>query len=128
MITTKIYKIDEWYGFYDKIDEAIDDFFEENNRLPNYITFSDHTYSQICFLFTCSPLRRYIVDDIGEEEITLEKFEYDDCELKCLIGVDMNDKEFELLYDNETDYDDDDDDDDNNFPVDILPINDLYYA
>ena len=128
MITAKKYKIDNWYGFYDRIDEAVDDFFIEKKRFPNYIVFNDHTYSQICFLFSVSPLRHYIIDDSDEQEITISKFEYDDCVIDCLTGGELRDKEFELLYDNETDYDDDDDDDDGDMPVEPVPRGDFYFA
>ena len=107
MTLIKKYKLKTWYGFDDDIFYAARDFVKRKGAFPNYVVFNDHTYDQICFLISCSPKRECLLDDEGEEIISISDFQYEDCSLQCATTNQLKDKEFELIF--EDDYDSGDD-------------------
>jgi len=109
MYLTKKYKLKSWYGFDDDVYKAACNFVRKKDVFPNIVAFNKHTYEQICFIISNSPKRNQITDDDGKAEIEISKFAFLDCTMHCGYTVGLKDKEFELIYDDETDYDDGDD-------------------
>jgi hypothetical protein len=118
MYLSKKYKLKEWYSFDDDIFLSGVDFFKKKGFKPNIIEFNKHTYEQICFLISNSPKREFIENDDGQTEIEISKFAYQeyskdttfDClayTLRCCYNENLKDQEFEIIYDDDADFDDD---------------------
>jgi hypothetical protein len=118
MYLSKKYKLKEWGSYNDDIYYSSKDFFKEKGFIPNIVAFNKHTYEQICFFTTISPERKFIKNDDGEGEIEISRFCYeeysydpkDECHLyilHCVYIEKLKDKEFEIIYDDDADFDDD---------------------
>ena len=111
MYLRKKYKMRMWSNFDKYIFGASDKFYERFEICPNIIAFNKHTYEQICFVISVSPKRKGLVEDNGDEIVEVCGFEDEDYKLECAICDDLKDKEFELVYEDESDDDDDETDD-----------------
>src|SRR5208337_926637 len=118
MYLSKKYKLKEWGSFDDDIYYSSKDFFKEKGFMPNIVAFNKHTYKQICFFATISPKRKFIKDDNGVSEIEIPKFHYqeysEDPKVDCLEFIlhccyieELKDKEFEIIYDDDANFDND---------------------
>jgi len=107
MYLSEKYKLKAWYSFDDDIFLSSEDFFKKKGFLPNLIAFNKHTFEQICYLISNSPKREFIVDDDGKHEVEISSFAYIDCSLRCCYMENLKDQEFEIIFDDESDFDDD---------------------
>jgi hypothetical protein len=110
MYLSKKHKMRTWYGFDRYIFKAADKFYDKFGEYPNMVVFNDFTYEQICWLVSISPKREGILNDEGEEIIEISKFNDKKYSLQCgTVTEGLKDREFELVYNDDTDDDEDND-------------------
>ena len=125
---SKKYEFVAWNEWDHCISDAIVDFYQVYKRNPNILLANKHTYSQIDFITNVNEVKKNnahlvvdkhiddYLDSLTSEKdaVSLTSFKKGDCKLIFAIATEpeLGNKDFVLLYDDDTDGDDDD-----NLPV-----------
>ena len=118
MVFQNIYTISKWTDWSHNLANSINDFHNKFSFYPNILEANSYTHSQIDFLTNVdSEERKKVVrkneeldmDVLPSEEdvINLSVFQVNKCSLDFAVNEELNDKELQLIYDSEPDWDDD---------------------
>ena len=110
-------KENKWTEWNETLADAIDDFHTFYALYPNILQANDYTFSQFDFLVNIIPDERHKVvrvDDVAgttslpdkTENILLSGFNYcKTADIDCAVDNQLADKEFRLVYDDESEWD-----------------------
>ena len=115
----KIYTVDKWIDWHETLSFSIDDFFATFSYYPNILEANDYTHSQFDFLtneisderekvLKINDITNEIEDVSDNENIGLSAYTTDNASVEFAVDVNLNDREFRLIYDSEPDWGDDD--------------------
>jgi hypothetical protein len=115
----KKYLFTQWSEWHDTISEAIDDFFLTFSVYPEILESNNHTFSQFDFLINITPgeidklkktdeLTNKTSKPSKNEYVGVSSFETKRCSLDFAVNEDLENKQFNLIYDTDADWDDGD--------------------
>lgn len=112
MILQKKYQFDKWSEWDHTLYNSATNFIKEFGFSPNILLANDYTYSQFDFITTINPEKKKNatrIDGVKEPEdkkdINLSVYKSGQIEIRFCID-NIEDKEFILVYDDESDEDD----------------------
>lgn len=119
MKTEKKYLIDKWTDWSHTLSEAIENFYLNFSLYPNILEANNHTYTQFDFLINEIPSEKqkvYKLNDLtnkiqkpeDKEYIGISGFQTIKASVDFAINNKLTDKEFQLIYDSDPDWENDD--------------------